>query len=404
MVKLHGGFRNFKESFTRAERRRVMESKKRNINPRLVANQVEQDFCDALKSGDLSWDDFPSIRGIFESTVDGGREMYQSWMGGSKERPVGVGIHESGVNLSSFSNIINQISFSRVMDEFNKPNLIGDSLVEVIPSDNEWEKLPGMGGIGDQAKAVNEGENYPIASLSEDFVITPETVKYGMIVPVTKEAILFDKTGLVLRRAGQVAEYLAINREKRILDVALGIIDVYNRKNRGVITTYGNDSGTHDFDNLAASNGLVDWTNVEAARLLFEDMTDPNDGEPVMIDAPKLIVPGALLDTAARIVSATEVREVSNTNTTTISANPIAERPEVMSNPYVKLRSGSATTWFYGDPQKAFGYLQNWAAESVQAPTNSHLEFTQDIAVMNKISERGVAFVKDPRYMMKCTA
>ena len=268
MVKLHGGFRNFKESFTRAERRRVMESKKRNINPRLVANQVEQDFCDALKSGDLSWDDFPSIRGIFESTVDGGREMYQSWMGGSKERPVGVGIHESGVNLSSFSNIINQISFSRVMDEFNKPNLIGDSLVEVIPSDNEWEKLPGMGGIGDQAKAVNEGENYPIASLSEDFVITPETVKYGMIVPVTKEAILFDKTGLVLRRAGQVAEYLAINREKRILDVALGIIDVYNRKNRGVITTYGNDSGTHDFDNLAASNGLVDWTNVEAARLL----------------------------------------------------------------------------------------------------------------------------------------
>ena len=57
---------------------------------------------------------------------------------------------------------------------------------------------------------------YPNVGLGEDYIETPSTTKRGFIVPVTREAIFFDRTHLILQRAAEVGEVLGLNKEKRL--------------------------------------------------------------------------------------------------------------------------------------------------------------------------------------------
>ena len=63
---------------------------------------------------------------------------------------------------------------------------------------------------------------YPSLGLGEDYIETPSTTKRGFIVPVTQEAIFFDRTHLILQRAAEVGEILGLNKEKRLLDLVIG--------------------------------------------------------------------------------------------------------------------------------------------------------------------------------------
>jgi hypothetical protein len=59
--------------------------------------------------------------------------------------------------------------------------------------------------------------------------------------------------------------------------------------------------------------------------------------------------------------------------------------------------------WFVGDFHKAFAYMENWPITVTQAPLGSEAEFTNDIVLRFKASERGAAAVLNPRYVVKCT-
>lgn len=353
-----------------------------------------------------------SIRDLFENFVDDGREIVQSWSPRSGGGETGINLHEAGVDTANFANITGQIVYSMVLDTFNDPVYIAPQLARTVPTGFSGERIPGVTQLGDAAESVGEGEAYPIAGVSEEWVETPETTKRGFIVPLTKEAVYFDRTGLVLQRCGKVTESLAINKEKRAIDCATGVTSTYRRNGGSTVATYGDNSGTHDWDNLAASNALQDWTDVENALLLFDDLTDPNTGEPILVNPDTILVPTALRATAQRILSATEVRETTNTNTVTISGNPFSSARtgatqwayNIVSSQYVKARTSSASTWFIGQPMEAFYYMENWPIQAVQAPSNSELEFTNDIVMRWKVSERGAYVAYEPRRMVKATA
>ncbi len=51
----------------------------------------------------------------------------------------------------------------------------------------------------------------------------------------------------------------------------------------------------------------------------------------------------------------------------------------------------------FGPDRSVFAYMESWPITVVQAPTNSEAEFTQDIVVRFKASERGTAAVMEPR-------
>ena len=90
----------------------------------------------------------------------------------------------------------------------------------------DGEKIPGVSRVAEDLDEVAPGMPYPNLGFGEDYVETPSTAKRGFIVPVTKEAIFFDRTHLILSRAAEVGEVLGhCNRpvfhvSKRLAEVA----------------------------------------------------------------------------------------------------------------------------------------------------------------------------------------
>lgn len=369
------------------------------------ANRLALNLRESLLSGQVKAEEF-SIRKLFEGLEPNGREIVESW----DPRFQGSGgfdvLEDGPVTTGSFSNIMGQLLYSRILDAYNDPSLIGTDLVTTIPTQFNGEKVPGIGRIGDEALVVNEGQTYPTAGFSEEWIETPATTKRGFMVQVTKEAVFFDRTGLMLARAGEVGNWLGVNKEKRILDGVLGVTTLYRRNGAAAEATYS-DTGSFG-DNVAGSNTLVDWTDIENALLLFDALSDPNTGEPISIMPDTLIVPTALKFTAMRILNATEVHYgpggATSADTVAVSSNPVGGLGlNVKSNQYVKARTSSASTWFIGQPKKAFAYMENWPITVVTAPPNSEDDFKRDVVAGYKASERGAVAVLDPRYMVKCT-
>ena len=364
------------------------------------AAQTVNHLREAIDQRQLSPSDF-SLRELAENLIPDGREYVNRC---NPKKSGGMTLAESNaVRTTDFSNITGQIVYSAVLEGFNNPSFIGDALCTTIQTSFSGEKIPGIGGIGDEAEVVDEGQPYPTVGVNEDYIETAKTVKRGMILPITREAIFFDRTGLLLRRAGEVGYYLGVNREKRILQAALGVTNYYKWKG----TSYNTYQGSTPWIN-SQSNTLTDYTDIEAAELLFDGMTDPNTGEPIMVTPTSLVVPTALKHTAMRILNAVQVQQVDNqanaSTFRTLSPNPVGgSNYAILSNQYVKSITSSSSTWFFGDPKRAIAYMQNWPITVSQAADNSEAEFTQDIVVRYKASEMGVAQVVEPRAMTKNT-
>jgi len=340
-----------------------------------------------------------SIRNLAESLIPDGRE----WVRSLDEASVTESI--SAIDSTAFSNVTGQLLINEIMDAYQSPVYSVTALFPTMSSRLSGERIPGIAKIGDQTNVVSEGMPYPNVGLGEDYIDTPATVKRGLIVPVTKETIFFDRTGVLLTNAREVGESLAIDKEKRCIDVMIGAVN--NHKWKG--TDYNTYQASTPWINLlaGAANDLVDWTDIDSAEQLFSQMTDPNTGEPIVININSIVATPARRHTLNRILNATEVRYTSGANET-LARNPISGyNPLTSQYLYSRLIASGLTadqakaTWFMGDPSRAFRYVENRPVTVTQAPLNSEAEFKQDIVFQFKASERGVAAVFNPRFMVK---
>lgn len=348
-----------------------------------------------------------SLRELYEEFVPEGRSEIRAW-----QRNQPTEIRESAVRTALFKNITGQLVINETLQGYNDVQFIGDQLVTVRPSTLlDGEKIPGVTRIGDASEDIGEGQPYGSAAMTEDWVQTPEMKKRGTKIGVTKELVIADKTGQLLDRCRDVGFGVRYNREIRILDLVLGLTpSVYRRRNRAAVDVYGDKSGDHDFDNLLATNALVDYTDIENAELQFEELTDPNTGILISVVPNTVIVPTALRRRAEVVTGQrTMVQFVDNqANAGTLrmqtDSNLMQTNYRVLSSPLVKQRTSSSSTWFIGDPKRAFRYMQAWGLTVIAAPASHPDDFDRDVVAQWKASEMGVAVVVDPRYMLKCTA
>lgn len=381
-------------------------------HPREAALEV----CGAIREGVYKPEEF-SIAELFEATVPDGSEAIKLF---NPRQPGGyVPLREDAgnINTAQFANITGQIVYTKIMEASVMEDNVFSKIIPMIPTRLSGEKIAGISQLGDQAGVVGEGQSFPRAGVSEDYIETPVTTKRGFIVGVTKEAIFFDRTNLVLSRAAEVGAFLAINKEKRLIDC---VIDENTTKHRykwrgNVIATYGDNSGTHSWDNLEASNALADWTDINAAEQLLANMLDPNTGEPIVVNGTTLIVTPQLAATAAYIRNQTfgvhfNGYSTSGTLMSLQAPSPIgshqysASFPNVITSRQLAARLGTDTTWFYGDPSKAFAYMENWPITVTQSLPGGPDEFERDVVNQFKASEMGAASTMQPRAMVKCTA
>lgn len=317
---------------------------------------------------------------------------------------------EGAVTTAAFLNIAGQFTYTNVMDAYaTEESVFMDLIPEAQASTLDGEKIPGITNLGDEGDFRAEAEPYKPAGVGEDWIFTPSIRDQGVIVPVTWEALFNDKTGMLASQAADVGKWGKIRREKAAIDCCVDENRTSHRYNwRGtVIASYDDNTGSHTWDNLAGSNGIVDWTDIDAAEQVFNALTDPYTGEPVPYEPKHLTVCKEKEQIARRIISATEIRTgdiTTGAGTQTIQGNPYSNKYEIKTSRLLASRMATDTSWFLSDWSKYAKCMMAEKANVLQAPTNSQAEFERRIVLQYRFNERFAYVVVQPRASVKSTA
>ncbi|MCL2347130.1 MAG: hypothetical protein FWC50_02595 [Planctomycetaceae bacterium] len=372
------------------------------------AERTVAHLSEALSNGDLKPDDF-SIRDLAEGLIPDGHQWVREL---DPRSGSGISVTEAieAVDVTAFLNISGQVVYSKILESYNQETFAVSKMVSTIPTRLDGEKLPGVAAIADSVSAIAPGMPYPHVGFGEDYIETPSTTKQGFIVPVTKEAIFFDRTHLILSRAAEVGEVLALNKEKRILDTVLGLKNSYKWMGTAYNTYYG--AATDPWVNMKSGNALKDWQSVDTAESVLANIVDPNTKEPILAEPDAVLVMPKNRYTAHRIFHAAEYSSSpTGSDFVTTVPNPFRHYRIVASRLAFRRLVDSGLTetvagdcWFIGNFRKAFAYMENWPITVTQSATGSEADFNQDIVIRFKASERGTPAVLNPRYVLKCTA
>lgn len=255
---------------------------------------------------------------------------------------------------SAFPVVTGELISKRIIDAYNLQPTIGDQLTTRMPSKLMIDRIPGFAQTGEM-KAIAPGFNYQHTGFIEEKWAQIEGEKFGKILDIVEETILFDQTGQILMVAGRIGEGAAMFKEKMILNTIQDITDykAWYPGVAGVATQtdlYSNtEDATHRHDNLINDN-LVDHTDINAALLMFSAMQDEN-GDPILINVEVMLVPKAKLMTAQSIYNSTVIIGGANSQ-----PNPYAGKFKPLSSPFLDIQS--AVAWYIGDFKKQFVYKE----------------------------------------------
>lgn len=351
-----------------------------------------------------------------------GWQEYRACRQNRTGRPVHAVFEAAGaVNTAAFASSIGQWVFGAVKAANAAPDIVFSKVIPARDSTSKVERNYGVTEIGDEALVVDEGEEYPIVGVSEDYTETPETLKRGFIIPVTWECFFFERTqGQIRQRIDNRAKWMEVNKEKRAIDCVIDAGETATNKYRyrwlgNTIATYGANSGTHTWDNLVTTNPMTDYLNLKAAYLKAVGLTDPFTGEPITTSFNDIVVSPANAWDVPHMMGGTVNQltpgyATSGNPINTNYANPagsIVGSLRTLSSQLLQARmtaaSVTAGTWYVGNVAEAFEYIQNLPTESTVAPAGSEAEFTKDIVLRAKVREMGTYSTVEPRKMVKNT-
>lgn len=263
------------------------------------------------------------------------------------------------VDVTQFTILTKTLIEKQVMDAFNAFPKIGDQLVTPFQSNLELSRIPGA-DLKSFMRDIEPGMPYHHDADIEEKWVTIEGKKRGDILDITDEAIRFDQTGLIMRRASQFGERAAIDREKKILyniqDATVGNVNYYSYRPSGVrVALYsGAVANTHPYSNLH-DHRLQHWTDLDAAKTMFSTMRDAA-GEPIFVIPQILLVPMAQETMAERLIKNAMMPAsrlgIDRPGDSPNEANPFANKYKILSSPYLDVVS--TAYWYLGDFKKQF--------------------------------------------------
>jgi hypothetical protein len=378
---------------------------------------------ESYDKGEIAPEDF-SIRDLTRNLIEDGNELVDNW-----ERDRRKGGHVlteavDAVDTSAMANITGQIFFNAIKDSMVMEEFIGDDLVSTFPSNIQGtEIVPGISESRDEyADNVGQGKPYPLVGLSEETVTIPAAEKKGGILGVTREAIIADRTGILVQRARSLGSGLGVRREKSILDVVLGVVNPYAYKGENRLT-YGDGATAGEAMGFIneATPALVNYTDVQEMAEVFYAIEDPNTNEPLGWSPDTVVCTPNLSWTASAVFNDVQVRLGDITaapGIQSIGVNRIPDRfkAKILSNEFVTRRliagngvggltvadrAAANAYWYMGKPKQAFVWKQIWPLTVEEAPNNNEVQFTRDVWQRYKASYKGVAGVREPRLMVR---
>lgn len=348
--------------------------------------------------------------------VLGGQQFLESMEPGEGPSPMelmeaGPGIDPTTfVNTNLFTAAVGGLVDAKVLEGFNEGKHTGDQLFQTIPTNKNGEKMPGTHGFqeDDGSTERKPGQPHPRGTIGERWVDTPELTENALACEVTKEAVFYDLTGQVLAEAGQVGNSLRRGKEKRLCDAFIGASNSYNYKG----TAYNTYQASTPWINTQ-TNVAEDDSDIDAALDLFLAMTDPETGVEIEVEPTTIAYYQGERSKWHRILNSQEIREVTNSNRTTIATPPpsvssnytLVEWGQVWHNRIVSQLSESAADareyWFIGEPQRCFKWMEAWPIQVKQANPSEYAMLDRGLVAAYFANYRGVPAVIEPRYVVR---
>lgn len=333
----------------------------------------------------------------------------------------GVGLDPTAfLNVNTFTAVVGGLIEVKIMEAFQNPALIADTLMPAEPTRLNGQKLIGTQLIGDRAKKRLPGEAHTRAQFGERWIETPETRENALAVDVLKETVFFDLTGQLMAVAANVGTELAYRKELEVIDTFIGVTNSF-KYNGTSYNTY-QTSRTLGYIN-DHSNQLTDWTSIQATMLLFMRQQDPHTAKRILIQPNTILVNPAKIATANLILSATQTERrtgagaspaQTTSNPLNISVSPGAPYSgiNVISSPLIEQRctasdglnlsqSNADEYWWAFEAGKSFRYMQNYPLTVVQAAPNQYEMLDKGIVATYFANERGIPSVWSPWHIVR---
>jgi len=351
------------------------------------------------------------------------RSVLESRFGGDTRallENVGVGIDPTAfLNINAFTSVVGGLIEVKILESFNNPALIADSLAPAVPTKLNGQKIIGLNRIGDLAKERKPGEPHARGQFNERYIETPETSEFALAIEVTKEAVFFDLTGQVLQNASMVGEEIAYRKELRVIDAFIGATNSfkYNGTARNTYVTSRTEGYLNDH-----SNPLSDWTAIQATMLLAQRQQDPQTGKRILVNLDTIVVNPAKVATAALILSATQTERRTGSgspaqtasNPLNVSVSPGAPYTGLaqMTSPLIEQRctasdglnlaqANADEYWWAFERGKFMAYYQNYPLSVSQAAPNTYEMLDRGIVAAYFANERGVPTILSPWHVVR---
>lgn len=288
------------------------------------------------------------------------------------------------ITTTAFAILTGSTVIAKIREAYDNVAMIGDQLVTTMGSSTAIDTIPAV-LTEDSIQEVGEGQDYKEAGATEEYVTIGHR-KQGGIIRVTRETIQFDQTGTFLVRVNRLGEDAANRIEKltlqRITDDLTGSA-IYVYKPSGTGTALYSTTARARGTNKKAANALVDATDLASARKLLAAMTKHN-GDPINALPKVLLIPDALVETAAKILGSELTPGTEN------ELNPWGPRglwrPKVISSPYLDTFTSGTSNWYLGDPQRQFIKKQVFGIETTTKGAESDAAFTADVIFQARVA------------------
>ncbi len=375
-----------------------------------------------LDEGELKPGDF-SVRQLWEACVGPTHQTLPHYAARQRAYVTDIdqlaSLHtEADLGTNLFQTVTGALIARRVIDAYNQADgFIGDQLVTVEPSSVKNERMAGF-TAAQGPKEVLEGQPYEEASFADKYVTTVESKK-GRIVSVTEEAVHFDQTNELLRRAAMIGQATRLEREKTIVrgcidaDYVASTSGVY-RPSGTLEQLYPTDGSNRNYIGVGnttsgspfnAVRALADWTDLDFvlrfhATQVKDDRHGPESGEPIVWMPRIMLVPKNKELTALRIVTATTVTKLTGTDTQrTEFRNPFGGVYQVLASPFVD--NVSVDDWYLGDFKRQFIWKEIWPVQVFRQTREDDAGFERDVVARYKVRYYGGINALDERHVVK---
>jgi len=394
------GLKNLQESCIRAS------GGKRKKGQELMVDLIEQK---QIKTGNLTLDNF-SPRAFFDVMIENVEDVN---LDSSKE------VAEA-ISSTAFPTLMTKVISPIIFDEMEIE--LGDAgkLVTERNATRPQENMLGFLGL-DDLSLVPEQMPYPEIEFGEK-KIQIKMDKFGGIVSMTREAILFDQTGDLADKGKKIGELAGAKRHRHIIEKAIdaAVNATGESANTGLKydgTSYriyntahdGTGTGSENVDGQVNNNYLSTQTFGTAALKLaysyFGKLTNSKSRNISTAYPTQLLVPAYLYIEADQALSSPLNYDTANNAVTPSKFRGL----QVLTSPWIDAATAPAgctagitnISWYLGNFPKQLYWLWAWKPAVDTQTASSDSSFDRDIVMRTKLSYFGGCGHVDYRFTQR---